>query len=51
MSKVNQGLVDFHKKLPLKIAYHSLEKCKFENDSNLLGAVKNYKDLMNLNIL
>ncbi|MFZ4870785.1 ROK family protein [Enterococcus entomosocium] len=46
MSKLNQSLSDFHKKLPLKIPYSPLEKCKFENDSNLLGAVRNFKELM-----
>lgn len=46
MNKLKKGLEAFYGKLPWRIPYNQIEKCKFENNANLLGAVKNYKELM-----
>lgn len=42
MNKLSQALEAFYQKMPLTISHAALERCHFESEANLIGAVKTY---------
>lgn len=47
MTRLIEEMENFYRLLPIRIPHSVLKPCKFENNANLIGAVKHYLDFTN----